>query len=662
MASVAIPVESLSEDEKVATTVEFLWEVYQKGFQNKPNLRSYLLSKHALTPDQVDEAFRIHQSKLESEGNVVQEDLGRQLKFQRMSNGDGERPEIITDTNPTGAPRTLTFLLKENQAEGEKLFLDFLKNENNYCSILECLHSEYHDTLMRMAGQRKIEMTKKEVDEIFTPIPNLLKFHRNTFFAHLSQGADIAKTFLRFFKVFAGYVEYMKECTQTVKKMRLYSGDKKLWKLMQRIKRRSKRESDDMVDLLLAPLDRISEYREFLDKLHELADSDQRSPYELISKAARRIGRVSLYIEKYKHGIVNRSEMNKVQQFLSKQCNIFAPDRRILRRGMMIRRTLGWASRNKQYIFFLFNDVFLWTTKRGELQNVVMLRDCEVMGSDAKNNPNRKFKVVSSGRKNKVLLLECSSERQRKEWFNAIKEVIAAAKATKQWKKETLVNQGDSTEEEDVPAIMLKKFANESIDLGNSDSKQNVGIRLGDCDGPLGKNTPGKHSREESLYDDGFEYSRNFQNQTFRDFEPLDDTVSVSEYDHHLYTYDDEKGASTLDPLSPFWKKASGINSGTDRSDQKILRITAENMPPERLRGITEECEKETEEEDDDSYARAKMSGLPPPDYKPNSNVQNHKSNIIRRLAPVDTKSLPDCTTKLEHISNITIRLNEFDD
>merc|ERR1719320_1164470 len=101
--------------------------------------------------------------------------------------------------------------------------------------------------------------------------------------------------------------------------------------------------SDNMIDLLLKPLERILEYREFLERLLSWADRKQTSDFEILGKATRRIGRLANYIEKYKYGIYNKNEMNKVQRFLKDQSNVLAPDRFIVRRGMMTRRVSGWA-------------------------------------------------------------------------------------------------------------------------------------------------------------------------------------------------------------------------------------------------------------------------------------------------------------------------------
>merc|ERR1719420_1497766 len=120
----------------------------------------------------------------------------------------------------------------------------------------------------------------------------------------LNRGANIGKLFVKLFSFFKGYVEYMKDCTQTIEKMREYTRDKNLHKQLTKIRASSIRPKDDMVDLLLVPLDRIQDYKEFLDRLYEWTHQDH-PDYITLGKASRRIGRVAKYIEKYKYGISN---------------------------------------------------------------------------------------------------------------------------------------------------------------------------------------------------------------------------------------------------------------------------------------------------------------------------------------------------------------------
>merc|ERR1719233_315694 len=125
---------------------------------------------------------------------------------------------------------------------------------------------------------------------MFFRIPDLLKFH-NGFFLDLKRGSNIGRIFVKLFKFFEGYAEYMKDCQLTVNKMRKYMQDAKLHECIISISMSSTRKNDDMVDLLLYPLERILHYRTFLNKLLAMADKTQTSEYDLLGKASRRIGR-----------------------------------------------------------------------------------------------------------------------------------------------------------------------------------------------------------------------------------------------------------------------------------------------------------------------------------------------------------------------------------
>jgi len=493
-----------------------------------------------------------------------QEEMEKRMK----TNGIGERPEKSTgDDNPKGP----TFLLKDKRIEGQRLIMDFLKTEFNYVKVLECLKDEYYRDLCQLADVRKIVFTKTELNQIFNRIPDLLEFHK-AFFQNLSnQQNNIGQMFVRVFNHFKGYIEYTKDCTAMIITMRRHIHDKKLQKVLDQIREKSRRINDDMVDLLLVPLDRIMDYKQFLDKLHSWADQEKGADYVFLGKAARRIGRVANYIGKHKGGIWNRNEMNKVQQFLSRQCNILTPKRRIIRRGLMIRRTTSWPVRKKHYIFFLFSDVLLWTTRKGELQNVVRLQDCEVMDSESKTNPKRKFKIVSTGqnRVHKVLLLECNLERQRNEWFNAVKQEIANSKQTSQQKSgvdEFMQFLALNTEPVCMTPPPEKRTTVEEakhIDVSTPVVEKD--------DVP----SSGPHLR--------YQISENFPNSEFlEDFAPLDDAVSVTSEDTEPYSHipKQEKYGDSMDKLFPIMINRSNIEES--KEIPKVFRADGRKAPSSR--------------------------------------------------------------------------------
>jgi len=562
---------------EVANAVNFLNDVSQKGYK-EGDLKKYLRNSRGLDLEQVEKAFEIHRSRFKKKPGYPENRRSSLPMYPRKVGGQKERinPESILEPNSQERPEMASrspkkkkseksphssIFLPENQANGEKLVKDFLRMERSYCNKLQCLKEYYYKELSHMAQENRFQMSKKEVDEIFYRVPQLCEFHR-AFYNDMSCEFNIGRIFVRLFDFFKRYVAYMKDCTATITKMREYTRDEDLHDCLEHIRERTIFKREDVMDLLLVPLKRISEYAEFLEKLHKFADASMEAEYDYLGKASRRIGRVAAYINKYKDGIWNRNEMNKIQQFLGSQCNIIAPYRRIVRRGMMIRRTSGWTARNKHYIFFLFNDVFLWTTIRGHLQNLVHLQNCQVLPSDAKFDSQRKFRIISRGQRYKSLLLECETVKQRDEWYVAVESKISAAKSSFE----------DLPKRQLPSSIVVEKSEDEEDEKNNSSSKENCLSQINatsESNSALWKSNntdlstyPEKKNGESPLqplssYNRRYQLSHSFKEQELSNLDPMDDSVSVvSEQDTSFSEQSKyEKMKSTTGLMSPFTKQ-----------------------------------------------------------------------------------------------------------
>jgi len=643
---------NLSRDPKVVTAVEFLDDVYQKGHK-EGELRKYLFNRKELSRSQIDEAFRIHHLRQKQRTEARNSVEGKEERVKRMTTkAVGERPERSTgDDYPKGP----TFLLKEKRIEGQKLIMDFLKTEYNYVKVLECLRDEYYQDLCKLADRKKIVLTKAELNEIFNRIPEMLNFHK-AFFHNLSkQQNTIGQMFVRVFSHFKGYIEYTKDCTAMIITMRKYIHDKKLQRVLDQIREKSRRKNDDMVDLLLVPLDRIMDYKRLLEKLHAWADQEKGTDYIFLGKASRRIGRVANYIGKHKAGIWNRNEMNKVQQFLSKQCNILTTKRRIIRRGLMVRRTTSWPVRKKHYIFFLFSDVLLWTTRKGDLQNVVRLQDCEVMDSESKTNPQRKFKIVSTGqnRVRKVLLLECNLERQRDEWVNAVKREIKNSRRTSPQKSgvdEFMEFLAVNTE----PVCLTPPSDNgRTVEEAKHVDASSADIDKDDVP------SSGTHLK--------FQVPESFPKGEFiEDFAPLDDAVSVTSEDVEPYLHmpKQEKYGDSMDKVFPIIVNNRGK---ADKSKETPKVFSSDNGRATISRSLTNQEGTPTRYSPQFQGVRAQQSNRPTSHYSQAEGRFERKNglegytqennSIIRREMDHSTSPL---SKMLENNSSFTIRLTEF--
>lgn len=416
-------------------------------------LRTFLV-KQGLTSLQVDEVLRINRGQ-RNVRRFSQPALSRSRKKALRRKAAPGAPGVPKANN--SSVKIFSILMPSKQIVGRQLIKEFLASEKEYCAILECLKDDYYLVIAEKADQGKFLITRSQVDDIFRPVVELVMLHRG-FYSDLYTGSSITQ--LSFFRV---YTQYIRNCTSTINNMRGYAKDDKLNKCLSQIKQKSRRQKDEMVDLLLKPLDRIIEYKHFFKKLCSFADKTQTAEYDFLVRASKSISRAATYIEQYKCGIRNRSEMNKIQRFLGDQCNVFGAKRSIIRQGKMYSQTKGWASRNKRYIFFLFTDILLWTTKKGELQNAVYLTNCRILPSFAKSNPERKFQIEFSEQMHKPLLLECTSQQHRNEWYVALTVAVEAARnaMSKSWKEaEGLSDEKKRDEDIIAPKGFPKNIAN----------------------------------------------------------------------------------------------------------------------------------------------------------------------------------------------------------
>lgn len=440
--ALAIPSEPVRG---IPAAVKFLHHVSEKGYGDA-DLRKYLQTKCELTSAEVEEAFRIHR-----EGN----NLTSSLEIKEM--------KLELDENIPSDP--LFFMKPDMRNNGETLIEKFLDAEKMFCTALEWF-SEYYRELGRMADHGRLQMKRKEVDLIFNRVPGFLKFHRS-FYNELeneSNWRNIGKSFVQRMDVLRGHVEYIKDCRTGLRKIREYMRDKRLQRCLAQVKARSSRPKYELGDLLLLPLERVTAYRDFVSKLWDWTN-EQETCYVYFGKASRRISRLAKYIEERKQQLSDMNEMNKIQAVLQMQYDIFAPGRRPVRQGMMICQKAGRASRgDSHFIFYLFNDILLWTNRKKVLANVLFLKNCRVLEMDAKNvHKEKRFKLEYEGKDRQVFILECASQRKKDEWFKAIESAISAYTDTMEeaWSKaERRSFSGSVKAEIDINAVEAKQQEN----------------------------------------------------------------------------------------------------------------------------------------------------------------------------------------------------------
>jgi len=411
--------EKSNAQREMELAVEFLNCFDQKGCGINA-MKQYLKSKRGLTDAEFAQAYRIHKK----EAGMTEKSSA-----------------VVEGVSSNQSDSFIKFLRSDCREEGKTLIAEFLKKEADYCTVLECLKETYYVQVMEMAGRNEFNVTAREIKTIFKRIPTLYKFHQN-FYMKLNKGLNIGWMFVELFQFFSMYVEYMKDCISTVNLIRNYILDVNLHECLNRIRMSSNFPEEELVDLIMIPLDRMMEYQEFLEKLYDFSDNSHETNYEYLGKAVRRIGRIAKHIGAYKVGIKNMSEMNKAQRFFGKKNDILLPNRYILRKGKLICKVGGGVTARKNtYLFFLFNDALIFTTKMEDPPKVLKLWTCSVVKTSS-----RKFKVLTKGVL-KVLNFQCASEAERDEWFDAIEKAADRAHKSSPQTWSNFASSRDLTEE-----------------------------------------------------------------------------------------------------------------------------------------------------------------------------------------------------------------------
>jgi len=252
---------------------------------------------------------------------------------------------------------------------------------------------------------------------------------------------------------------------------------------------------------------------------------------------------------------------------------------------MIIRRTEGWPARNKQYVFFLFNDILLWTTKKGTFQNVVALESCEVLPWKDRNNIELKFKIVArSSAGIKTLYLECKTRRQKNDWLSAIEAAITnSQKSESQMINDipsTIFEDSEDEIAEDAPTkstqnvselkVVIKKYIDNT-----AETTPTTNAKI-DYDNPNEQKQQTQND-EDPTYD--YERSQNYSVHDFQGFDPFDDNTSqISESDLGFFEdngiYRKIRDGSSIDMMSPFTKHTRRGNTQNFPEEQKVESIS----------------------------------------------------------------------------------------
>eukprot|EP00455_Lapot_gusevi_P042289 TRINITY_DN4993_c0_g1_i3.p1 TRINITY_DN4993_c0_g1~~TRINITY_DN4993_c0_g1_i3.p1 ORF type:complete len:458 (+),score=111.70 TRINITY_DN4993_c0_g1_i3:96-1469(+) len=322
-----------------------------------------------------------------------------------------------TSSSPSTEEETLDPVAIEKARKREflrgKALDEIITSEENYVRSLRNLVELYIQPLEEQAQQEDGWISMEEVAGIFSNVQILANFHFH-FLADLKT-KPILEVFLKlsdFLKMYTQYVNSYDSCLQTLSSLKNNSD---LQQFLQRQRQHPQALNLDITSFLIAPVQRIPRYALLLREV--IRNTDPSHPdYERLQQALAKIETIASHINEGKRDAEHRSKLLEIQHRIQGDFDsLLQPHRHLIREGLLSLKRSGFMSSEKEYQFFLFNDLLLWISAssnkfKGSLS-------FEKLTVDLSAEHNTEFSVVSP---KESLHLVAASPAERDAWTRDI--------------------------------------------------------------------------------------------------------------------------------------------------------------------------------------------------------------------------------------------------
>lgn len=293
------------------------------------------------------------------------------------------------------------------------------QTEKTYVEELEALNKLYINPL-----KESNLLTSNEVNSVFSGIESILAFHQSVMLPNLEQREDVGKVFVEYSAYFKMYTAFL-NCAESGKTLfqSLVLRNPSLQLIETTAKLSPEHRQMSLGAYLLLPIQRIPRYRMLIEDLIRHTE-EQHGDYLCLQKGLNCIIEIALQMNAKQKSQQKKSKMLELQDRLGKQINILEPHREFLREGVLllshvvqIKETHLYSyTKNKNYLFLLFNDLVLVCSPALKLKHAVKL------GPHMRPNLNEPYlRLVND---DAVLYVSSSNEESVESWINSVSDLI----------------------------------------------------------------------------------------------------------------------------------------------------------------------------------------------------------------------------------------------
>ena len=342
-------------------------------------------------------------------------------------------PVSTNRSSSTTRPRSPSSL--EYKADmRERVRDEILTTEKFYVDCLNNLVRQYMEPLKKAGPKMGVE--PRHVSAIFGNLTVLAQFHV-IFLDTLRTNPATSAVFVQyadFLKMYTHYVAGYEKSIATINSLR---GNKAFQRFME--EKRDQLKGRGIMTYLIMPVQRIPRYVLLLRELRKYTPLGH-PEHESLEVALHKIEGIATFVNEQKRSAENRSKLLDIQNRLKRteSFTIFKPDRRLIKEGMIRRlkeeyvlersREEAGAGDVDEELFFLFNDLLLWTTKEFDIVGHVAL-DALLCLPDQVSL--RQPYTLSLGVRGKPycpdMVFACKDQAEKDEWSRYILSAINTA-------------------------------------------------------------------------------------------------------------------------------------------------------------------------------------------------------------------------------------------
>lgn len=342
------------------------------------------------------------------------------------------------------APAPVAFLKIPNfDGMDARTALDaFLKSEEFYVERGLRVVCETFEQRLIVHNKLQIEtvLDPQDIGEIFLNISPIYDFNRKLYGELMKArlvGIDelmtrlgkIMSQHIPFFKLYTTYIKAQKKAQAAFETARLKK------KFQQFLQINEECCGHQLAEMLTVPVMRLPQYLRFLGAIHSKMHDSDKAAMELGDALTQLLAMTDEIAETLRDEKARRMVVTLQQQWFKNNCELVSQARFFIKQGDMkiIFPKSLFKARWKRYVFILFNDMLLWSTKKGMFAASIvdMHRLHGMTVTDEPNGPDygSAFKIRISGIQdspNVELLLSCKSDAEKQKWMQVLEACIAA--------------------------------------------------------------------------------------------------------------------------------------------------------------------------------------------------------------------------------------------